>query len=102
MQAIPIGFGFRIYANRSNHPDCIGDIIGSKSPGQDNRRAHKLNDAAADGAIMRYSERTDLTVGFSMTVQQQEIGNPLVAAAECDARLSHDGNASHQEHAGQS
>jgi hypothetical protein len=101
MRAIPIGFGFRIYANRSNHPDCIGDIIGSKPPGQNNWRPDKLDDAPADPPVVGSSKRTDLAIRFTMTVQEQEISDPLVGLGNCDARLVHDGDASRQQHAGQ-
>jgi hypothetical protein len=101
MRAVLIGLRFRVRTGRSNRSDRIDNIIRPKSPGQDNRRAHKLDDAAADGPIVRYAKRPNLAVGSSMAVQEQEVSDPVVAASNSDARLVHDGNASHQEHAGQ-
>src|SRR5690349_23914141 len=42
--------------------------------------------------------RTDLAIGFSMAIQKQEVGDPLVAASQCDGCLVYDGNAPHQKH----
>ena len=61
--------------------DGFGDIIRSETPGKDNGCPDKLGDPAAYAPIVSDAERTDLTVGFSMTVQQQEIGNALVTAS---------------------
>src|SRR6185437_4390996 len=36
-----------------------------------------------------------------MTIQKQEVGDPLIAASDLDARLAHHRDASHQEHVGQ-
>src|SRR5207248_4525528 len=98
MGAVPISFGFRVDTRRSNCTDRLGDIIRAKSSSQDYGRLDGLYDAAADRPIVDHAKRTDLAVGFSMTVQEQEISDALVAVSNSDARLVHDGNASHQEH----
>jgi hypothetical protein len=49
---------------------------------------------------MGNTERTDLAVGFTVAVQQQEVGNSIVGERDI-ADLSHDRDASHDEHAGQ-
>jgi hypothetical protein len=50
---------------------------------------------------MFYTERTDLAVGCSMTVQEQHIDDALITPGNRDARIVHNGDASHQGDTGQ-
>jgi hypothetical protein len=61
----------------------------------------KRDYAAADPPVVGHAERTHLAVGCSMIVQDQEVGDPLVAAGNRDAVFSHCRDTSHHEHAGQ-
>src|SRR5438067_6516633 len=99
MRAVLIGLRFRVNAGRPNYADSIGDVIRPKTPGEDNRRLDKLDDASAYAPVMGDPKCTDLTVGFSMAVQQQVIDHPVVAAGAVDADLTDHRDASHDEHA---
>src|SRR5262249_12412770 len=89
------------HTRRSNCTDRVGDIIRPKTTRQNHRYPDKLDDTMAKLPVMRYPERSNLPIRFSMAIQEQEIGNSLVAASNSNARLAHYGDASHQKHAGQ-
>src|ERR1051325_8553686 len=98
MGAVSVGLGFRINTGGPNGTDCLRYIVGSQTTGKDYGCPDKLDDATADGPIMRHAECTDLSVGFPMAVQQKEVGNALITTSKRDAGLSGYRDASHQEH----
>jgi hypothetical protein len=76
------------------HPGAAPELL---SPGDAASLKSKVPDTAADRPIVGHAKRADLPIGRSMTVEQQEIGDPFVAARDCNAFFVHDRHASHEE-----
>src|SRR5262249_29025176 len=76
---------FRIDAGRPHRSDRVNDVVRPQSSGDDHRNIHVLYDCSIDLPAAGHAERPDLHVAGPMAVQQQHVGNAIVAPGDGDA-----------------
>ena len=52
----------------------------ARAAGEDHGCPNKLDNATTDAPVVRQAKRADLAVGFSIAIEQQEVGDPFIAA----------------------
>src|SRR4029078_9940903 len=82
---------------RTNHTDRLGDILWTKTAGQNDGRARSLNDLPADAPVMGDAKRPDLSVLRSVAVQQQVVCDSFVALSDFYALQARHRHTSHQQ-----
>src|SRR5262249_5495677 len=59
--------------------------------------SNKLGDPAANCPVVGSGPVANLAIGWSMAVEEQEVGDPIVAASDRNASFVHHWHASHGE-----
>jgi len=92
---IAVGARLGVHAIRRHLGDGVRHIAGAQPSGQDHFGAHRLHDTGADGPVMGEALRPNLDVPGLVTVQQEPVGNAVIALRPADAVFTRHRNGAH-------
>src|SRR3954453_10073611 len=95
MGSVAIGLGFGVDPSGPNAANRISNVVGPETTCQNHRDANGVDNPATDAPVVGDTERPDLVVERPIAIQQDHIGDSVVALRNRDALLPGHGYAPH-------